>query len=460
MNVVHFNDYHQPHNQEAEQALLGSLLVKNSTYDVIAGMITQDHFYVPVHGRIYQAIIKELEKGGSVTPILIAPMFSQDSELKAMGGGAYISELAANVISTINAKDYAEAIYNNYIRRSLISMSKDWKAECEDQSKDIHSIMDNAERDLLSVRDTNVSDTLNTAEESMDMALDWISTVRSSDYQPLSTGLKSIDEKINGFLPGRLYVLAARPGMGKTALALNMAEEVSKLGPVLFFSLEMPKQELSMRLAARHTGITVQKQLRAKELSANEVATLRDSVRNKNILIDDRGGLTIEQIVVRARQIVRLRSARMVVIDYLGLIKGDPRLNRTHQIEHITTTCKALAKELDIPVLLLSQLNRGVEKQDNKRPTLSDLRDSGAIEQDADVVMFIYREEYYLERLKFDMSIKKSGPRKQHETEDALANLDNVKGLAEIIFGKNRQGTAGTVNVKFNGMKQYFYEEQ
>lgn len=442
------------HSQPVEQALLAAMLVEPSVIDQLGDKFSAKIFHHPTHQTIAQSIIRQYDASGYVDFSLVTADSSVTFPTE-IDKNDYLAELAESCITTTGCAQYVDQLYRMFLRRRFISIMDDFANRAREED-DLDQVVDKLEQDVLNLRFSK------NQEQAVDLgiaqaeALQWVEGLRNGTISPQTTGFDKLDKLISGFLPEKLYIVAARPGMGKTALALNMAEATAKQGATLFFSMEMGKAELAMRIMARATGISLVRQTDSKNLTDQEFHQLcatRSALAN-SLLIDDRSGLTISNIAASARRVAKQRGGlRAIFIDYLGLIQGDNRLQRVHQIEEITKACKQLSKELKTPVILLSQLNRSLEQRENKRPMLADLRDSGSIEQDADVVMFIYREEYYLER----SEPKLGGGSKAAEAYTAWQEqLDASRGQAEIIIAKNRQGGLGTARLIFAGVRQEF----
>lgn len=420
------------YNEEIEQALLGALLVSDNAYDD-AAHLRQEYFYLPVHGRIFDHIKIMREQGKTPTAQHIAMFFSNDNDLTAAGGAAYITDLANNVMSTRNTKSYADFIYSAHLRRMLKSLSGNL-SELADNPEIGTSPMDliaGAEALINEASDHGSAETLRHIGDDLEAA------IKDADFPRMGvkSGISHLDALLNGYQPGKLYVIAARPAMGKTAMGLTHAINASSgVGAkTLFFSLEMTHAEIQKRLILRY--------------GANS-----EGLKNSQLYVDDKAGLSVAEITQRARRQKRKYGIDIIFIDYLGLIRAtDTRAQMVHQIGEITSRLKGLAKDLGVPVVLLCQLNRGVEGRDNKRPAMSDLRDSGVIEQDADVVMFIYREEYYLAN-----GSQEPSRYKKNNDVDQLAALENSKGKAELIVSKNRHGKLGTIHLNWDAGRQVF----
>lgn len=446
-----------PHNIDAEQGLLGILLFDNRKFDAIADLVTVDHFFAPVHARIYQTISRFINQGKDASAITLKGHFDDDPDLQDAGGGEYLSDLAEMVVGTVNLPHYAQTIHDLYLRRRLIMAADDIHAiarnfECEDVLSETENILTGVS-DRAIAREVSAGDAALSAEQ-------WIHDIAEGRIKPIKTGYEDLDKVLGGFYPGRLYILAARPGMGKTALALNLADNIARQTPTLFLSLEMTAQELSMRLISSRCGVTMSRQQNPQNLDMEESRMIREAVQDVaqlKLTINDTGGMNLAAVNSFMRRHVRKHGKGPVFIDYLGLMAMDRTINnRVHQIEEITKALKAAAKNMDVPIILLSQLSRALEQREDKRPISADLRDSGAIEQDADAIMFVYREEVYTAR---------EEPRRKTGEDEGKFNMRwaewedlmrGVRGKAEIIIDKNRQGRTGRVYMRFDGDKQRF----
>lgn len=452
-----------PHNEEAEQALLGALLTDNRAMERVSDFLLPHHFHQPVHGRIYDAILKMGEKGLEATPVTLKAFFEKDEALEHVGGSRYLADLAANVITIVNARDYAQTIYELHLRRELISLGEDVVNEAYEVGIDdsATSQIEVAEKRLFDLAESgDFQGGFVSLHDSVGVAIDIAEKAHKmgDSVSGVTVGLSDVDRMMGGVHPSDLIILAGRPSMGKTALATNMAfnaaraymENNGEQGAVVgFFSLEMSSDQLATRILADLSEISgdrirrgdVQKSDFRKFIQASQTAS------QIPLFIDDTPALSINAVRTRARRLKRQHNLGMLVIDYLQLLRGTGSKqseNRVQEISEITRGLKAIAKELHIPVLALSQLSRQVESREDKRPMLSDLRESGSIEQDADVVMFVYREEYYLERSKPDEDDQAKFEAWQHK-------MDKVHNTAECIISKQRHGPVGTVNLSFNG---------
>ena len=463
-----------PHNIEAEQALLGAILVNNQAADRVSGFLLPEHFFEPVHGRVFESACKLIERGQIATPVILQPFFENDAALEAVGGGQYLVRLAGAAVTIINAEDYGRTIHDLSLRRELIQIGEDMVNTAFDSEVDNSAMeqIEQTEQQLFNLAETGSHEGgFQAFSASLTQAVRMVEAAykQESRLTGVATGLKDIDAKLGGLHRSDLVVLAGRPSMGKTALATNIAfsaatawhraaKETGERPPhdgavVGFFSLEMSSEQLATRVLAEQSKIASEK-LRRGQLGNQDflrVVKVSQELEEIPFFIDDTPALSITALRTRARRLKRTHGLGLLVVDYLQLLRptaGTRPENRVQEISEITRGLKALAKELDLPVLALSQLSRAVEQRDDKRPQLSDLRESGAIEQDADVVMFIFREEYYLERKEPEPDTK------AHE--DWLAKMERVHNVAEIIIGKQRHGPTGTVRLQFEGATTKF----
>ena len=457
-----------PSNIEAEQALLGALLYDNAAYERLSDRLQARHFYEPFHQRLFAALESHIRKGQLAEPILLADEFKKDPAFEELGGVRYLADLVDRAPPAANAPDYARAIYDLALRRDLIRIGGEITVEAQAHDADISARdqIEAAEQKLYTLAESGTSSTgfVNFADAltgAVQMAAEAYS--RDGGLAGVSTGLTDLDKQLGGLHPSDLLILAGRPSMGKTALATNIAFSVARNyawepqpdgtrktvngGVVAFFSLEMSAEQLAMRLLADVSGVSSDR-LRKGEIDASEFGRVRDGaieVQEAPLFIDATGGLSISKLTARARRLKRQHGLDLIVVDYLQLVttdgsKGD---NRVQEVSAITGGLKALAKELGVPVIALSQLSRQVENREDKRPQLSDLRESGSIEQDADVVMFVYREAYYLSRAE----PREGTPEHMTWQED----LEKINNVAEVIIGKQRHGPIGTVKLHFHG---------
>jgi replicative DNA helicase len=458
---------HVPANIEAEQALLGAVLYDNAAFERLGDFLQHQHFYEPFHQRLFQAIEISIRKGQLAEPILLAEQFSRDPAFEELGGVRYLADLVDRAPPAANAPDYARAVYDLALRRDLIRIGGEIAAMAQkgDVELSARDQIEKAEQELFSLAETGgVSQGFVTFSDALHGAVAMAAEAHSRDggLAGISTGLIDLDQKIGGLHPSDLVILAARPSMGKTSLACNIAFDVARNyawepqpdgsrktvrgGVVAFFSLEMSAEQLALRLLAEASGVSGDR-LRKGEIDAMEFGRIRDAaqeIQDAPLYIDATGGITIAKLTARARRLKRMVGLDLVIVDYLQLVTtgaGGPD-NRVQEVSMITQSMKALAKELNVPVIALSQLSRQVENREDKKPQLSDLRESGSIEQDADMVMFVYREEYYLSRLE---------PRENTEEHFKWQEqMDHVRGLAELIIGKQRHGPIGTVKLSFD----------
>ena len=458
-----------PQSQEAEQALIGALLFDNEIYHRISGIVQAKHFYNPVHVRIFDSIAVLIERGNLADAIVLKNRFSQDETLVDIGGVEYLALLLDNAPPGSTAPEYAKLILDMAMRRELIRLADGIKGEATDpdSDSDAQTQITTAESQLYNLAEIGGTQSgFVSFENALIKSIEMASAAYSRDghLSGTSTGLIDLDRQLGGMHRSDLIILAGRPSMGKTSLATNIAFNIAKKfkrekddngiekttegGVVGFFSLEMSSEQLATRLLAEHSQVPSHK-IRRGDITAEQYEHIRDSADEISRLplhIDDTGGISIGALSARARRLKRMVGLDMIVVDYLQLLTGGAGMNsstnRVQEVSMITQGLKALAKELDIPVLALAQLSRQVEQRDDKRPQLSDLRESGSIEQDADVVMFVYREEYYVAR---------SEP--SEGTEEHLKwqeDMEQLHGKAEVIVGKQRHGPIGTIKLSFN----------
>jgi replicative DNA helicase len=454
-----------PHNIDAEQALLGAILVNNDAYFRVSDFLEAEHFQEEVHRRIFEVATSLIKAGKVATPITLKT-FLGDQDLGGLTIPQYLARLAAEATTVINAEDYGRTIHDLAVRRRLIEIGEDMVNEAYDSAVDVspREQIEDAERKLYELAETGRYDGgFQTFSTALTAAVDIAAAAykREGKLSGLATGLVDLDRQMGGLQTSDLIILAGRPGMGKTALATNIAFNIAKAyrgekqpdgtiktvngGIVGFFSLEMSAEQLATRIIAEQSGIPSYK-IRRGDIREDEFYKLTDAAREMQTMpfhIDQTGGISIAQLAARARRLKRQRGLDLLVVDYLQLLSGSSKRsdNRVQEITEITTGLKALAKELAVPILALSQLSRQVETRDDKRPQLSDLRESGSIEQDADVVMFVYREEYYLKNKEPKMGTE--------EYFKWQADMDQAHGRAEVIIGKQRHGPTGAVQLSF-----------
>jgi replicative DNA helicase len=457
----------QPSNLEAEQALLGSILVNNDIIDEISSIVSSSVFYDPAHIKIYEVIESLNNKGMIANPITLKNFFEKDNMLNEVGGTEYLVKLTRYSGSAKQAIDYAKIIHEMYLRRELVLISdklSDDTLNANSQEQNAENIIEKTEKSLFDLAERgSFSQSFLKFNEALDQTIEMATLAMKSDHGIVGvpTGLADLDEKLGGLHKSDLVILAGRPGMGKTALATNIAYHAAQnlttrqeKSSIAFFSLEMSSEQLSTRILSEQARIKSDDIRRGKvtESEINRYIETSRNIYNLPLYIDETPAITISTLSNRARRIKRLHGLSLVVVDYIQLMRApnsnNRNDNRVQEVSEITQGLKALAKELKVPVLALSQLSRAVESRDDKKPQLSDLRESGSIEQDADVVMFVYREAYYLENKQ-----PKLGSIEHAEWQ---SKMNDVNGLADIILGKQRHGPTGTVKVEFEGIYTKF----
>ena len=468
MNEIKINskiENKQPSNIEAEQAVIGSILVNNDIIDEVASIINSLSFYDPAHVRIYEVIENLNAKGMIANPITLKNFFEKDNMLNEVGGTEYLVKLTRFSGSTKQAIDYAKVIQEMFLRRELVLISDQLSNETLNMNSDNHNadkIIENTEKSLFDLAERgSFSQSFKKFNKALDQTIEMATQAMQNDQGIVGvpTGLNDLDLKLGGLHKSDLIILAGRPSMGKTALATNIAYNAAQnilkrqeKSSVAFFSLEMSSEQLSTRILSEQARIKSDDIRRGKvtEEEINRYIETSRNIYNLPLYIDETPAITIASLSNRARRIKRLFGLDLIVVDYIQLMRSNSNRNdnRVQEISEITQGLKALAKELSVPVLALSQLSRAVEQRDDKQPQLSDLRESGSIEQDADVVMFVYREEYYLERKQ-----PKLGSIEHAEWQ---SKMNDVNGLADIILGKQRHGPTGTVKVEFEGIYTKF----
>ena len=456
----------QPSNLEAEQALLGSILINNDIIDEISNIINPLLFYDPAHVKIYEVIEGLNNKGMIANPITLKNFFEKDNMLIEVGGTEYLVKLTRFSGSSKQAIDYAKIIHEMYLRRELVMVSDKLSSDtlnANSQEKNAEKIIEDTEKSLYDLAERGTfSQSYLKFNKALDETIKMATLAMQSDQGIVGvpTGLSDLDEKLGGLHKSDLIILAGRPSMGKTALATNIAFNASKnilsrqeKSCVAFFSLEMSSEQLSTRILSEQARIRSD-DIRRGKVTEDEINRYIETSRNiydLPLYIDETPAISIAALSNRARRIKRLNGLSLIVVDYIQLMRSSNTTKnegRVQEISEITQGLKALAKELSVPVLALSQLSRAVEQRDDKQPQLADLRESGSIEQDADVVMFVYREAYYLERKQ-----PKLGSIEHAEWQ---SKMNDVNGLADIILGKQRHGPTGTVKVEFEGIYTKF----
>ncbi|HQT63051.1 MAG: replicative DNA helicase [Acidocella sp. 20-57-95] len=465
-----------PANLQAEQALLGALLANNKAYERVSEFLSPEHFADPIHGRIYQSIQRRCEAGQIADPVLLKAEFEHNGVLDEVGGTAYLAQLLSAMVGIINAGDYGKAIYDSWIRRQLIdigelTVNRAFGAEPELDGADQ---IEAAEQSLFDLATKGGNEgALITFELALAKAIEVASTAfqNQGSVSGLDTGLRDLNKKTGGLHPSDLMILAGRPGMGKTALATKIAYGAARAlllnaridnpngvpkQTVAIFSLEMSAEQLATRLLAEEARVSGDK-IRRGEISQkdfdNFVRVSRE-ISSLPLMIDDTPALTLSALRTRCRRLQRTKGLALVVIDYLQLMRpaaGTRPENRVLEISQITQGLKAIAKELAVPVLALSQLSRAVEAREDKRPQLSDLRESGTIEQDADMVMFIYRDEYYLQQKEPKIAAYDKDDKYRDAMEKWQSDMSNAYNKAELILAKQRHGPTGKIDLFFEG---------
>lgn len=457
-----------PHNIEAEQQLLGAILVNNEAFYRVSDFLEPQHFFEPIHQKTYDLMRGLIRAGKIATPVTLKTFLDGNIDVGGITVSQYLAHLAAEATTIINAEDYGHTIYDLSIRRALIVVGEDMVNVAFDAPVDFspRNQIEEAERRLYELAETGRYDGgFQRFSQALTTAVDMAAKAyqRDGKLSGLATGLNDLDRMMGGLQASDLIVLAGRPGMGKTALATNIAYNVAKVwhgevradghtvtangGIVGFFSLEMSAEQLATRIIAEQTGIP-SSQIRRGGISESDFETLKDhsiELQNLPLYVDETGGLSIAQLAARARRLKRQRGLDLLVVDYIQLLQGSSRRsseNRVQEITEITTKLKALAKELQVPIIALSQLSRQVESREDKHPQLSDLRESGSIEQDADCVLFVYREEYY-------HVMRKPLESDREKFAEWLAESDKYHGKAEVIIAKQRHGPTGTVELQF-----------
>ena len=457
-----------PHSVEAEQQLLGAILTNNDVYDKIASIIGASHFYDPVHARIVEICASRIAKNQLASPVTVRAFLEDDEGLAELGGPAYLARLAGSAVSAFAVRDYAQMIYDLAIRRQLIGLGRDISAKAArvDVASEPREQIVEAEQQLYKLSEQGQTES---GFQSFLRAVTDAVNVANAAYQRqgglsgVSTGLVDMDKKLGGLHRSDLLILAGRPSMGKTSLATNIAFNIAKAyrrgvlpdgsqgavegGVVGFFSLEMSAEQLAARILSEASEVPSE-QIRRGDMTEAEFRRFVEAAKALEacpLFIDDTPALPISQLAARARRLKRTHGLDALIVDYLQLVRpATAKDSRVNEVSEITQGLKAIAKELDIPVVALSQLSRQVESREDKRPQLSDLRESGSIEQDADVVMFVFREEYYVER-------EKPSDDRLDEMAAWQERMERLHGKAEVIIGKQRHGPIGSVELSFEG---------
>jgi replicative DNA helicase len=465
-----------PSNHQAEQALLGALLANNRAYERVSDFLIPEHFVDPVNGRVFQAIARRVEAGQLADAVTLKAEFEHSGVLDEVGGTKYLSDLLSAMVGIINAGEYGRAIYDAWLRRQLIELGEQVvnHAFGADPEIDGKQQIELAESELFKLATEGGSDGgFVSFEKALAEAILGAERAfqRSGHVSGLSTGLRDLDKKTGGMHPSDLMILAGRPGMGKTALATKMAFGAARAllaearqtdpnavpkGSVAVFSLEMSAEQLATRLLAEEARVSGDR-IRRGEISSRDFDRFVQVSRELASLplhIDDTPAITLSALRTRCRRLKRTKGLNLVVVDYLQLMRpsaGTRPESRVLEISQITQGLKAIAKELAVPVLALSQLSRAVESREDKRPQLSDLRESGTIEQDADMVLFVYRDEYYLQQRVPKQMAFETEDKFQSALEKWQRDMEQVHNKAEVLIEKQRHGPTGKVDLFFEG---------
>ncbi|MDD1402018.1 replicative DNA helicase [Ligilactobacillus salivarius] len=445
MNNDIMTDNLPPQNIEAEQAVLGAIFLNTDALADAMEYVEADDFYRRAHQILFQAMIDLNNDGEAIDVLTVQNYLTTNNQLDDVGGVAYIAELATSVPTAANAGYYAKIVEEKSMLRRLISTATNIITQANNGDDDVPSLLDSAERQIMDVSERRnrsgfreIKDVLNETLSDIDRL-----SQQSEDITGLPTGYREFDKMTAGLQPDNLIILAARPAVGKTAFALNIAQNVatSTDTSVAIFSLEMSAESLVNRMLCAEGSINAN-HLRTGQLDEGEWQNLivaMGALSNTSIFIDDTPGIKMAEIRAKCRRLAKEKgNLGLVVIDYLQLIEGSNKESRQQEVSEISRQLKKLAKELSVPILALSQLSRGVEQRQDKRPVLSDIRESGSIEQDADIVAFLYRDDYY-----------ERGESKSEDDEDDQDSLNQDVGEVELIIEKNRAGARGTVKLLF-----------
>ncbi len=459
-----------PRNLEAEQALLGAILMNNRALERVTEFLRPEHFSDPANGKIYQAMTRLIDAGQIADVVTLKALFERDQELAAIGGVGYLARLAGSAITIVNAEDYGRTIHDAHLRRQLIDLGEQMVNNAYGADLELAAVdqIERAEQQLFDLASIGqIEGGFKPLEAALRTAIGMAEAAykRAGHVVGVTTGFRDLDAALGGLHPSDLIVLAARPAMGKTALATNIAYNAARArlergegeGAVVgFFSMEMSSEQLATRLLSERAEIASDR-IRRGAISHEEFPRVVQAAQELHRLplhIDDTPALTVSALRTRARRLKRQRGLGLIVVDYLQLAqpsKAGRSENRVQEISEITRGLKSLAKELNVPVLALSQLSRAVEQREDKRPQLADLRESGSIEQDADVVMFIYRAEYYLKREEPQKRPDESDEKFNDRMERWQQRAEEAHNRAEIIIGKQRHGPTSTIQLFFDG---------
>jgi replicative DNA helicase len=419
-----------PHSVEAEESVLGAVLLDSDAANIALEKLAPEDFYRPAHQAIFDAVLTLFNKNEPIDAVTVAEGLRRSDMLERVGGLGYLTELIDAVPATSNVEHYAGIVEEHALRRRLMRVGGDIGKLATEVDQEIAEVLDRSEQAVYAVSERRVGEGLAPIDPLLGPAIERAEELHrhGAEVTGLSTGLRDLDRKLTGLHPTNLIVIAARPGMGKTSLALNVAQHIAVHGdPVAYFTLEMSREEVVARMLCSQGRIDSQR-LRTGRLTEADFSKLSSAANvlyKKPIFVDDSAGLTVTEIRAKCRRLKRRHGLGLVVVDYLQLMHGSGGENRQQEIAIISRSLKSLARELEVPVIGVSQLNRSLEQREDKRPRLGDLRESGAIEQDADVVLFIYRHEYY--------------------NPEAI----ETKGIAEVAIAKHRQGSVGRVDLTY-----------
>ena len=432
-----------PHDSDAEKAVLGAVFLNPEAINEASDIVQPDDFYERANRLVFQAMINIADRGAEIDPITLQDELKKNNQLEDIGGIAYVSELTLATPTAVHITYYAKIVKRQAILRNLVTTSQKIIQNAISGSDDVTDILDDAESAILNISQENTTGDFRSLREVINDTVETLNTISedSNDVTGLPTGFQELDRMTTGFQPDELIILAARPGVGKTAFALNVAQFVGLHTDktVAMFSLEMGAEQLAQRMIASE-GLIDSQHLRTGQLTEEEWKKLvisTGSLAKTNIYIDDTPGIKMSEIRAKARRLAKEKgNLGLIVIDYLQLIEGPRSESRQQEVSAISRQLKTLAKELHIPIIALSQLSRSVEQRQDKRPVLSDIRESGSIEQDADIVAFLYREDYY---------------RDEGEDQDSgEITPEEDNGEVEVIIEKNRSGSRGTVKLMFS----------
>lgn len=465
-----------PANLEAEQALLGAILANNAAYEKVSDFLLTDHFADPAHARIYEACGKLIERGQVANAVQLKNLFDRDDELAEVGGAQYLAKLQSSIVTIINAKDYGRTIHDLFLRRELIALGEDMVNDAHEHDLDYAAqtqIEAGEDRLYRLAEDGQTEGGLTPFKQAVIESVNMTEAAlrREGSIAGVATELGGLDKLLGGFHNSDLLILAGRPSMGKSALATNIAFNVARAqreerdaegNPVMcpqvvaFFSLEMSAEQLATRILSEQSKVKSDA-MRKGELRNEDFDAVFDAAKNLydlKLFIDDTPSISVSQMRTRARRLKRQQGLSLIVVDYLQLMSppaGRRAEGRVQEVSEITRGLKAIAKDLNVPVLALSQLSRQVEQREDKRPQLSDLRESGSIEQDSDVVMFVYREQYYLERAEPRQRDDEPADKFAERHDRWLELCDKVYGISDVIVAKQRHGPIGTRQFRFDG---------